>query len=205
MPFLKSQETKVSPYLINTVEAYLSNYKRKIRFSVPLGLSLLNYQVMFINQTPQKLEFDDFIEVVRLAPLVSIDLIIENKKGQVLLGMRQNEPAKDFWFVPGGRILKDERIPNAFERIFKDELGLDVNYNQAGFIGVFEHIYSTNSALKEGFGTHYVVLSHRIKLECDLEIISDNQHSEFVWFDRQQILNNEKVHANTKAYFEGKK
>ena len=34
------------------------------------------------------------VEVVRRAPMVSIDLVIEDGRGRVLVGMRVNEPAK---------------------------------------------------------------------------------------------------------------
>jgi len=50
---------------------------------------------------------EEFLEVVERAPLVSIDLIVRRGDGLVLLGRRTNEPAKDFWFVPGGRIYKN--------------------------------------------------------------------------------------------------
>jgi colanic acid biosynthesis protein WcaH len=65
---------------------------------------------------PMLLSPDDFRSVVRLAPLVSIDLIIRNVRGEVLLGLRNNEPAKGSYFVPGGIILKQERLYEAFAR-----------------------------------------------------------------------------------------
>ena len=66
---------------------------------------------------------DDFAQVVRLAPLVSIDLIIRDPIQDVLVALRTNEPAKGFYFVPGGRICKDETIQAAFIRILKVETG----------------------------------------------------------------------------------
>ncbi len=160
---------------------------------------------MALIENPKKLEHEELALAVKLTPLVSIDLIIEDKAGRILLGMRENEPAKGFWFVPGGRILKNERIANAFERIIKDELGLEISYDQAEFVGVFEHLYPTNFAKKEGFGTHYVVLAHRVKLISDAEPTADTQHSNLVWFEVKQILGDKKVHENTKAYFKGEK
>ena len=68
---------------------------------------------------PVLLSPDDFHSVVRLAPLVSIDFIIRNARGEVLLGLRNNEPAKGFYCVPGGIILKQERLHEAFARILK--------------------------------------------------------------------------------------
>ncbi|MHC4912714.1 MAG: NUDIX domain-containing protein, partial [Planctomycetota bacterium] len=97
-----------------------------------------------IDRKPLKLSHRDLIEVVKKTPLVSIDLIIENTQNQILLGLRKNAPAKDFWFVPGGRILKDEPIPDAFNRIAKDELAINLTYEKADFLGVFEHWYPDN-------------------------------------------------------------
>jgi colanic acid biosynthesis protein WcaH len=61
----------------------------------------------------------DIKTVIRLAPLVSIDLIIRDGANRVLLGLRNNEPAKGYFFVPGGIILKDEPLADAFTRIMK--------------------------------------------------------------------------------------
>ncbi|WP_313449769.1 NUDIX domain-containing protein, partial [Pseudescherichia sp.] len=65
---------------------------------------------MFLSQ-------EDFATVVRSTPLISIDLIVENARGEFLLGKRTNRPAQGFWFVPGGRVQKDEPLAQAFERL----------------------------------------------------------------------------------------
>jgi len=149
-----------------------------------------------------KLVPDDLIEVVRKAPIVSIDLIIKNDRNQILLGLRKNEPAKGFWFVPGGRILKNELIAEAFERIAKDELGINLEYTDSHFLGVFEHLYKENFAQKPGFGTHYVVLAHEIRMpETQLKPL-DEQHSQYRWLDVNALCKEEKVHPYTKAYFD---
>src|SRR5262245_10728718 len=43
-----------------------------------------------------------FSYIVRCAPLPSLDLIIRDSDGKVLVGLRTNEPAKNYYFVPGG-------------------------------------------------------------------------------------------------------
>jgi colanic acid biosynthesis protein WcaH len=112
---------------------------------------------------PQRLlSASDFAEVVRLTPLISIDLILRNSNGDALLGVRNNEPAKGFYFVPGGRILKNERIADAFRRIILNETGVSADISQSTFKGVFEHIYDSNFANRSDFGTHYVVLAYQI-------------------------------------------
>jgi colanic acid biosynthesis protein WcaH len=69
------------------------------------------------------LDKETFSTVIESTPLVSIDLVIKNQQGQALLGQRLNRPAKGFWFVPGGRVLKNESLAAAFKRLTLDELG----------------------------------------------------------------------------------
>ena len=49
---------------------------------------------------PRFLSHAELDTVIRHAPLVAIDLIIRNARGEVLLGLRKNEPAKGCYFVP---------------------------------------------------------------------------------------------------------
>jgi colanic acid biosynthesis protein WcaH len=69
----------------------------------------------------------EFTEVIDRTPLVSIDLVVENEKGEKLFGLRTNRPAKDYWFVPGGRILKNEKLDDAFSRLTLNELGVEIS------------------------------------------------------------------------------
>jgi colanic acid biosynthesis protein WcaH len=88
---------------------------------------------------------DNFAQVVRLAPLVSIDLIIRDPIQDVLVARRTT--AKGFYFVPGGRICKGETIEAAFVRILKVETGIEIGFDRAQFLGVFQHFYSTTTTL----------------------------------------------------------
>jgi colanic acid biosynthesis protein WcaH len=103
----------------------------------------------------------DFLEVVERTPLVSIDLVVQDRAGRVLLGRRTREPAKNTWFVPGGRIRKNETLDAAFSRITAAELGAPLARSQARLLGVYTHLYETNFAEAAGIGTHYVVLAMR--------------------------------------------
>jgi colanic acid biosynthesis protein WcaH len=140
-------------------------------------------------------------QIVKYTPLVSIDLIIRNKSKDVLLGLRTNEPAKGSWFVPGGRIRKNEHISNAFSRISKFELGFELEFSTAKFLGVYEHLYAQNFAQVPDVSTHYVVLAYEQFLEYEMESFPLNQHSEFRWWSVDSILQSDLVHTNTKNYF----
>lgn len=146
------------------------------------------------------LDKETFRTVVRYAPLVSIDLVVINSQGQVLLGQRTNPPAQGFWFVPGGRILKNEPITEAFLRLSKIELGLACDLGDAEFLGVYEHFYTDNFSGTD-FSTHYVVLGHRLVHDLDLNSLPDAQHHSYRWFDVAELLASVQVHDNTKVYF----
>ncbi len=116
---------------------------------------------------PALLSHDDLRSVVRLAPLVAIDLVIRNARNEVLLGLRNNAPAKGFYFVPGGMILKNERLRDAFARLLKNETNYTASLDDARLLGAFEHFYAENRFGDAGYGTHYVVLGYALKSRGD--------------------------------------
>jgi len=143
-----------------------------------------------------------FSSVVENTPLISIDLIVENSEGKVLLGKRVNEPAKSFWFVPGGRVFKDETLDNAFSRTLREEIGLDLVRNESSFYGLYEHFYE-NNVFNNAFTTHYIVLAHKIMTDEELKL--NNQHESYRWFSKEELLKRNDVHKYTKDYFQGDK
>ena len=148
---------------------------------------------------------EKFLEVIDSTPLVSMDLLIEDKQGRVLLGKRLNKPAQGFWFVPGGRIRKNESLSDAIVRISLAELGSEITLDKAHLMGAFDHIYDDNFAGVEGVNTHYVAMGYRVKLSDDFQIQSDDQHSDMHWWSIQALLSDDNVHENTKLYFQTKK
>ena len=150
---------------------------------------------------PAALGDDDFAFIVRNAPLVSVDLIIRDPEHRVLLGRRVNQPAKGYYFVPGGAIRKNETKQNAFARVLKAETGLHASIDGAQFIGVFEHFYDTNRFDDPAYGTHYVVLAYELNLKERPSVKLDSQHSDIRWLSSAEILSAPDVHPNAKAYF----
>ena len=152
----------------------------------------------------QKLSTSDFSCIVKHTPLVSIDLIIGDPEGKILLGKRNNNPAKGYWFVPGGRVLKDEDFGEAFERITRSETGLVLKLHGSDFAGVYQHIYPGDNVDDDPtFSTHYIVLAFRIALAGAVRNLPKEQHSEYRWASVDEILTDPMVHRNTKNYFNG--
>tara|TARA_B100000900_G_C20367829_1_gene629111 strand:- start:141 stop:629 length:489 start_codon:yes stop_codon:yes gene_type:complete len=153
------------------------------------------------------LDQDLFVKIIKNTPLVSIDICIL-KGRNILLGKRVNPPAKDLFFVPGGRILKSEKKRNAFKRILRNELGFSLKNDHYKFvkdIGCYEHFYNDNFLGNIDFSTHYVVIAYLVPYESLLKNyseITNEQHSDYIWFDMDKLINISQIHPNTLAYFD---
>ncbi|MGI2259755.1 GDP-mannose mannosyl hydrolase [Shewanella sp. GXUN23E] len=148
----------------------------------------------------QRLDELTFKTVVASTPLVSIDLIVRNANDQVLLGLRTNRPAQGYWFVPGGRICKDETFEQAFLRLTQLELGQSIGLMDATFLGPYQHLYDDNFSGTQ-FSTHYVVLGYQIDSDIPIRKLPVEQHHNYRWWDIEDLLASDLVHRNTKAYF----
>ncbi|WP_416768585.1 GDP-mannose mannosyl hydrolase [Sulfurimonas sp. ST-25] len=144
-----------------------------------------------------------FANIIKNAPLISIDLIVK-QNGLILLGERLNRPAQGFWFVPGGRIYKDERLDEALKRISFSELGKALTFGECKFRGIYEHHYDDN-VFGDEHSTHYVVLGFEVILEEPLPELPQMQHSCYRFFKIDELLMNPEVHQNTKDYFNNEK
>lgn len=142
-----------------------------------------------------------FAEVIKNTPLIALDLIVRDAEGRALVGLRRNQPAKGYWFTPGGRIYKNERLDDAFRRISQQELGVALERSQARLLGLYEHIYDDN-VFNADFGTHYVVNGYEVQLDAALvpEAFAA-QHHDARWMTVEELLASAEVHENTKAYF----
>ncbi|TFH92983.1 GDP-mannose mannosyl hydrolase [Vibrio ouci] len=149
------------------------------------------------------LPFNIFKTVIKNTPLISIDLVVYNQNRQVLLGMRNNRPAKGYWFVPGGRIQKNESISEAFKRITMNELGVKCDIEQADFLGNFEHFYNDNVS-GDNFSTHYIALGYRIVLDDRHLTLPIEQHNQYIWQSKEAISANSRVHKYCRWYLEAK-
>lgn len=121
-----------------------------------------------------------------------------------MVGLRRNKPAQGSWFVPGGRVRKNETLDHAFARLTHEELSIDMPRAHARLLGVFEHFYddSVFGPVGEGPSTHYVVLGYALTLPDGFcHPLPEQQHTAYRWQSPADVLAASDVHANTKAYF----
>lgn len=145
---------------------------------------------------------DVFIEAVKVLPLVSVDLVVVNSFGQMLLGLRRNAPARDWWFTPGGRVRKNESSGHCLRRIAQTELGLVGEEAQsAQLMGVWDHFYE-DSAYSTKISTHYVNLPYCLRLSRPLQVdtLPTDQHTAWRWQDPLCAAGADDVHPYARAY-----
>ena len=145
---------------------------------------------------------DVFKTIVASTPLLSIDLLVRNSENRILLGKRVNRPAKSSWFVPGGRVLKDESIEQAFTRLLKLELGMAKI--SGCFKGVYQHFYDDNFS-EDSFTTHYIVLAYEVIFDGDISKLPVAQHNDYRWYSEAELLESDDVHIHTKWYLQANK
>ena len=147
-----------------------------------------------------------FAQACEALPLVSIDLVLTDEAGRLLLGLRRNAPARDWWFTPGGRIRKNEPLADARRRIAAEELGLpETTVHRATLMGAWDHFYP-DSAFDASISTHYVNLALWLPLTTDevatltLPAGNGEQHTGWQWMPLAQASEDENVHPHVRVY-----
>ena len=119
-----------------------------------------------------------YASIIKVLPVVCVDLVIENSKGNFLLVKRANYPLKDEWWVPGGRLLHAEKgIDGAFRK-GREELGVELT--SLDFLGFFEETFAVDC---RGQDTpyHTISLVYRSRLLGSEAICLDRQSTDFTW------------------------
>ena len=145
------------------------------------------------------LDAETFKTIVDATPLVSIDLLVRDSDHQILVGRRINRPAQGYWFVPGGRIRKNERLTDAFLRLTEQELGVSLSIESARYLGLYEHFYS-DSVFGDGVSTHYVVHGFEVVLPGDNHGLPKEQHSDYRWLSETEFRASDEVHLHSRWY-----
>lgn len=141
-------------------------------------------------------------------PLVSIDLMVTRPGPdgpELLLGLRNNRPARDWWFTPGGRIRKNEAFGEAMSRVARDEIGLGPEcLVRAQLLGAWDHFYP-DSAFDPAISTHYVNLPHALHLTAEEAAMirpprgPEAQHRAWKWLPLPEAGRDVLVHPHVRA------
>ena len=136
---------------------------------------------------------DDLLynRIIDVIPILCVDGFIINDD-KILLLKRNNYPAIGEWWVPGGRIIKNELLVDSIIRKVKDETGLDTEIISQ--IGVAETIFETK---------HTVNVCFSLKIKSG-DITINSEHSEYKWFkiDRLPININSELNKIIKNNYD---
>lgn len=160
---------------------------------------------MELNKHKGYLSESEFYTAGKLSQFVSVDLLIyyENR---LLLGMRKNNPAKNYYFVPGSKLYKEESITEGIQRTSKNELGITLNLKNIKKLGLYEHIYDNNFK-DDTYGIHYVVIPIQYNLSDEEYLTLTNssqfysQHDCILWIEPTEISQRDDIHTFVKYYF----
>ena len=113
-----------------------------------------------------KIPNKEYKYILENMPVFCVDMILCKDK-KVLLAKRKNNPGKGKWWVPGGRILKNEKINDAVIRKMKEEMGIKAKIKKD--TGIYEYFS------KSGFFPDLISGTHNIAQVFVVEMDGENQ------------------------------
>lgn len=136
-------------------------------------------------------------QILHNMPIICVDAVIVNEEGKILFLKRDNEPAKNEWWFPGGRLLKNERLEDAVIRKVKEETNIDANVDK--FLGTTETIFKTGP---NNIPVHTVNFTFLLNFDS-AEIKIDNLHTDFIWESDYELLDlNSEIYSLLKNNFQ---
>ena len=123
-------------------------------------------------QIPQPL----YREILSLMPIACVDLMATNPEGDVLLVKRNNTPARDQWWFPGGRIFYQEARQDAVRRKLAEECNLTPD--------TIEELGTHSLQLERDDGTgivHSITTVYRVRVAASQGLRLDSQSRAACW------------------------
>lgn len=116
-------------------------------------------------------------EILNAIPFACVDMVIKDGNS-FLLAKRKNKPAQGQWFLPGGRVLKNERLEDAVLRKM---------YQETGMRGVIEKMLGADETMfpdgPYGGSVHSVNVVFLITpTTSKTAIVLDEQNDEYQWY-----------------------
>ena len=121
---------------------------------------------------------DDYKKILSTVPIVCVDCLVMNEQKEFLLVKRKNQPLKDEYWVPGGRVHKNEKLASSVHRKMRDEIGVEVEIVR--LLGFFEEIFLETKQNAQG-GVHSISFLYEVK-PMDGIIKLDHQSADWGWF-----------------------
>jgi ADP-ribose pyrophosphatase YjhB (NUDIX family) len=135
----------------------------------------------------------EFWEIYKKVPRLTVEIIIRKNK-MVLLTLRNIEPCKGMWHLPGGTVRFGERLIDAVTRVAARELSITVSATK--LLGYIEYPSHFENGLDSPVGIAFEVTNYKGLLKPNAEAskydwfkeLPDNMHPEQKDFIKQNGL-----------------
>ena len=119
-----------------------------------------------------------FLQVSSLVPIVNVDLLVYNDKGQFLLTKRDDPHCGNGWHVPGGCIRFKETCEERIRKVAQKELGISQLSIEKEPIKVFEIIEHEHRPIEnQNERAHFITLVYKCHVD-DAYVISNGNLTE---------------------------
>ena len=119
---------------------------------------------------------EEFHDIYSRVPRLTVEVIIRSDKG-VMLSLRDIEPYKGFWHLPGGTVLFGESLKDAVRRVAARELGVRVR-GEPKFIEYIDYIEHPEHF--KSSGQHCVGMAFLTEFEGELK--PNQEAAKLDWF-----------------------
>jgi colanic acid biosynthesis protein WcaH len=130
-----------------------------------------------------EIQEDLYRKIVRSMPIVCVDLLIRDPAGRTLLLKRNNPPAQDQWWFPGGRVHMNESFLEAVRRKAIQECGLTLCVDPIS-VGIFELFFDEGDVKY-----HSVTNLFSTTIDKYVGVTLDSQSKEFKWVELAEKKN----------------
>ena len=118
------------------------------------------------------IEDELYKKIIEKMPIPSVD-ILTVYKGKLLLLLRNNNPGKNLWWTPGGRVLKGETLEDTAKRELFEETGL-------------QPVKLTKKGVMVHFWPKYQFITTFFLAEVESDNITlDTEHKEYRWIEEE--------------------
>lgn len=129
-----------------------------------------------------------FLLVSSLTPIVNVDLLVYNGKGQFLLTWRNDSHCGQGWHVPGGCIRFRETCEERIKKVAQKELGISDIVFEKDPIKVFEIISQEHRDIEnQNERAHFMTLVYKCYAPSDFlvgnQTIKEGEVGYMKWFD----------------------
>ncbi|TKS58499.1 MAG: NUDIX domain-containing protein [Nitrospira sp.] len=121
---------------------------------------------------------EQYKQILAVLPILCVDVIITNSRGEYLLVKRKGEPLKGQWWVIGGRVLKGETLEQAVVRKVKTEVGLTLRNLRT--VGYYEEVFP-DAPFQVQSGFHGVSVVFMGEADDRQPITLDGQSAEWTY------------------------